>query len=189
MRNRPADETSKQRFDEIVLPNLDAALSLAHWLTGNISDGEDVVQEAAIRAFTAIASYRDGSPKAWLLTIVRNTAFSWLRKNRPKMLLVTDDDSVFEQALDNGLDHRQCASPVAALIAKAEAKSVQDAIAALPITYREIIVLREIDELSYREIADVTGVPIGTVMSRLSRARGLLVERLGRAEHWKQGAA
>jgi len=179
---QPADNLNKQRFDEIVLPHLADALSLARWLTGNAVDGEDVVQEAAIRAYTAIATFRDGSAKAWLLTIVRNTAFSWLRKNRPKALLVTDDAAIFEQAQYDG------PSPEAALIAKADTRSVQDAIAALPIAYREIIVLREIDELSYREIADVTGLPLGTVMSRLSRARGLLLERLGGAVR-KQGAA
>ncbi len=171
------------------MPHLNDALSLARWLTGNLADGEDVLQEAAIRAFTAIASYRDGSPKAWLLAIVRNTAFSWLRKNRPKALLVTDDDSIFEQAQADSPLSCKSLSPEAAVIAKADAKAVQDAIAALPIAYREMIVLREIDELSYREISDVTGLPIGTVMSRLSRARGLLMQRLGGAERKKQGAA
>lgn len=182
MTNQPADHQSKQRFDEVVLPHLGDALSLARWLSGSVADGEDVVQEAAIRAYTAIGSFRDGSPKAWFLTIVRNTAFSWLRKNRPRALLVTDDDTMFERAQDEG------PSPEAALISKADTKTVQDAIAALPLAYREIIVLREIDELSYREIAEVTGLPIGTVMSRLSRARGLLLERLGAAIK-QQGAA
>ena len=183
------DDEQRQRFNEVVLPYLGDALSLARWLTGNLADGEDVVQEAAIRAFAAIGSLRDGSPKAWLLTIVRNTAFSWLRKNRPKALLVTDDETIFERAQDNGLDHRQPSSPEAALIAKADSVSVQSAIAALPIAYREIIVLREIDDLSYREIAEVTGLPIGTVMSRLSRARALLLQRLAAAGHAREGAA
>jgi RNA polymerase sigma factor (sigma-70 family) len=186
--NRPADEPNKQRFDEVVLPHLGDALSLARWLTGNLADGEDVVQEAAIRAYTAIASYRDGSPKAWLLTIVRNTAFSWLRKNRPKALLVTDDISLFERTETEGSFTPQAVSAETELIAKADVASVQAAIAALPIAYREMIVLREIDELSYREISAVTGLPIGTVMSRLSRARGLLMQRLG-APKQTQGAA
>jgi RNA polymerase sigma factor (sigma-70 family) len=177
LNSQPTDNQDKQRFDEIVLPHLDDALSLARWLTGNFA-----VQEAAIRAYTAIATFRDGSPKAWLLTIVRNTAFSWLRKNRPKALLVTVDDTIFERAEDGG------PSPEAGLIAKADSSALQSAMAALPIAYREIIVLREIDELSYREIVEVTGLPLGTVMSRLSRARGLLVAQLGRRVR-KQGAA
>ena len=184
-----ADERQKRRFDEVVLPHLDDALSLARWLTGNAADGEDVVQDAAMRAYAAVDSFRDGSAKAWLLTIVRNTAFSWLRKNRSKMLLVTDDDRIFEQAGPGPASAGEAASPEAALIAKADAKMVRDAISALPIAYREIIVLREIEELSYREIAAVTALPIGTVMSRLSRARGLLVERLGGAAVRQQGAA
>jgi RNA polymerase sigma factor (sigma-70 family) len=182
------DSTQRRRFEAIVLPHLDDALSLARWLTGNHADGEDVLQEAAIRAYTAIASFRDGSPKAWLLMIVRNTAFSWLRKNRPKALLVTDDISVFERAETVGSLAPEILSAEAALIAKADIASVQSAIANLPIAYREMIVLREIDELSYRDIAEVTGLPMGTVMSRLSRARGLLMQRLSEPKR-KQGAA
>ena len=173
------DDWQRQRFAEVVLPHLGDALTLARWLTGSRADGEDVVQDASLRAFGAIGSFRDGSPRAWVLTIVRNTAFSWLRKNRPKIELVTSDDSVFEQAAPGLFDNGAAASPEAALIAKADAAMVQDAIAALPIAYREIIVLREIEDLSYREISAVTSLPIGTVMSRLSRARKSLALRLG----------
>ena len=171
----------------MVLPHLDDALSLARWLTGSVADGEDVVQDAAIRAFNALPTFHDGNPRAWVLAIVRNTAFSWLRKNRPKALIVTDEE--FEAAGQEASLRPDQPGPEAALIAKADAKSVQDAIAALPLTYREIIVLREIDDLSYREIAEVTGLPIGTVMSRLSRARGLLIQKLGSMRRDAQGAA
>ena len=184
-----ADERQKRRFAEVVLPHLDAALSLARWLTGSLADGEDVVQEACIRAFGAIGTFRDGSPRAWVLSIVRNTAFSWLRKNRPKALVVTDDDSVFEAAGPAWLDGDTAQGPEAILIAKADAASLNAAIGALPLNFKEILVLREIDGLSYREIAEVVSLPIGTVMSRLSRARKLLMGRIGRARQDEQGVA
>lgn len=161
---------------EVVVPHLDDALSLARWLTGNVADAEDVVQDAAIRALAGIGSLKDGNPRAWLLTIVRNTAFTWLAKNRSKRLVVTDDERVFEQA---GLAMDEAAgtqNAEAAVIAKADAECLRSAIEALPLPYREVIVLREIEELSYQEIARVTSLPIGTVMSRLSRARGRLME-------------
>lgn len=186
---RLASDQQRRRFDEVVLPHLDDALSLARWLTGNIADGEDVVQDACIKAFNAIGSFRDGNPRAWLLAIVRNTAFSWLRKNRPRALIVTDDDAVFEAAAPGGFEGNSQLSPEASLIAKTTAQTLHAAIAALPITFREILVLREIDEFSYRDIAEVTGLPIGTVMSRLSRARALLVDRLGATHRKQQGAA
>ena len=182
-----ADDWQRRRFSEVVLPHLGDALSLARWLTGNLADGEDVVQEAAIRAFNAIDTFRDGSPRAWVLTIVRNAAFSWLRKNRPKALVVTDDDNVFESADLTNTGGPQ--SPEAALIAKADGEFLQSAIAALPLTFREVLVLREIDGLSYREIAEVVSLPIGTVMSRLSRARKLLIAAIAKSQIARQGAA
>jgi RNA polymerase sigma-70 factor, ECF subfamily len=183
-----AEDKQQQRFAEVVVPHLDDALSLARWLTGSLADGEDVVQEACIRAFGAVGSFRDGSPRAWLLTIVRNTAFTWLRKNRPKALIVTDDDSVFESAGIEA-DAGRPSGPEAALIAKADGELLNAAIAALPMNFREILVLREIDGLSYREIAEVVSLPIGTVMSRLSRARQLLIAQVGRAQGKAQGVA
>ena len=184
-----ADERQRQQFAEVVLPHLDAALSLARWLTGSLADGEDVVQEACIRALAGIGTLRDGSPRAWVLTIVRNTAFSWLRKNRPKALVVTDDDSVFEAADLASMDRGATQNPEALLIAKADADLLNSAIAALPLNFKEILVLREIDGLSYREIAEVVSLPIGTVMSRLSRARKLLIVTIGRSRNEAQGAA
>lgn len=180
---------NRQRFNEVVLPHLDSALSLARWLTGNVSDAEDVVQDACIRAFAAIDSVKNGNPRAWILSIVRNTAFTWLAKNRPKAVVVTDDDRLFEQAGLEMIDRADTSTPEAILIAKADADLLQRAIAALPLSYREVLVLREVEELSYREISEVMSIPVGTVMSRLARARALLIQRIGMAGTGKAGAA
>lgn len=168
----------RQRFQEVVIPHLDDALSLARWLTGNLADAEDVVQDAFVRAFRAISTIRGNNSRAWLLAIVRNTAMSWLAKNRPKSVLVTGDERLFEQAglaLD---DHPGTRTPESAVITQAEQDDLNRAIAALPLVYREALVLRELEELSYREISEVLGVPAGTVMSRLARARALLIRNL-----------
>lgn len=178
----------RQRFGEVVLPHLDDALSLARWLTGSVTDAEDVVQEACIRAYRAIATAKS-NPRAWLLAIVRNTAFTWLAKNRPKSLVVTDDEALFEKAGLEMIDCSREATPEAVLIAKADAEQLHRAIAALPLAYREALVLREIEGLSYQEISSVMSIPIGTVMSRLARARNLLVQRIGMAAKGKAGAA
>ena len=187
-------ERKRQLFADKVLPHLDDALSLARWLTGNVTDAEDVVQDACIRAYGAIESHKDGSPRAWLLTIVRNTAFTWLGKNRPKDLIVTDDIKVFEQAALETAGSPAALSPEAALIAKTDAAHLHQAIAALPLAFREVLVLREIDGLSYAEIASVVSVPVGTVMSRLARARRMLLEAIGesnkgQADTRQEGAA
>ena len=182
-------DQQRQRFREVVLPHLDDALSLARWLTGNATDAEDVVQDACIRAFGAIANLRDGNPRAWLLSIVRNTAFTWLAKNRPKTLVVTDDVRVFEEAHLQMIDRQAPATPETLLIQKADGEILTRAIAALPLDYREVLVLREIEGLSYREIAEITGVPAGTVMSRLARARIQLIQRIGMNQSGKAGAA
>ena len=139
-----------------------------------------------MRAFRAIASHH-GDSRAWLLAIVRNTAFSWMAKNRPKTTVTTDDEATFERASLEMVE--QQATPEAILIEKADAELINAAIAALPLSYREVLVLREIEELSYREIAVVLSIPIGTVMSRLARARSLLIQRIGMAGKGKAGAA
>jgi RNA polymerase sigma-70 factor (ECF subfamily) len=179
----------QKRFREVVLPYLDDALSLARWLTGNVADAEDVVQEACMRAYGAIATVRQANPRAWLLVIVRNTAFSWLAKNRPKAVVVTDDERIFEQAGLEMTAGSDAATPEAIMIAQADADLVQRAIAALPISYREVLVLREIEGLSYREISEIVSIPVGTVMSRLARARSQLIQRIGIASNGKAGAA
>jgi RNA polymerase sigma-70 factor, ECF subfamily len=178
----------RQLFAEVVMPHLDDALSLARWLTGSVTDAEDVVQEACVRAYAAIATARS-NPRAWLLAIVRNTAFTWLAKNRPKSVVVTDDDAVFEKASLEMIDRSQEMTPEAVLIAKADSEQLNRAIAGLRLAYREALVLREIEGLSYQEISTVMSIPIGTVMSRLARARNLLIQRIGMAGKGKAGAA
>lgn len=177
----------RQRFNEAVLPYIDDALSLARWLTGNVADAEDVVQDACIRAFRAIATVRPTDGRAWLLAIVRNTAFTWISKNRPKAVVATDDDGLFEQAVLEMIEPH--ASPEAILIGKMDAEYLHLAIAALPLSYREVLVLREIEGLSYQEISRVLSIPIGTVMSRLARARNLLIQRMAMVGKGKAGAA
>jgi RNA polymerase sigma-70 factor (ECF subfamily) len=162
-------------FAQTVLPYLSDAYSLACWLVGNRADAEDVVQEACLRAFCGIHKFSSGHARAWVLTIVRHTAFSWLRKNRPKALAQAEDLETAEAAQSNELNGE---TPETALIAAADAALVDAAIAALPPTLRETVILRDVQGLSYREIAEVTGVPIGTAMSRLARARSRLVASL-----------
>jgi RNA polymerase sigma factor (sigma-70 family) len=165
------------RFKGIVLPHLEDAYSLACWITGNRADAEDVVQDACLRAFHGISSFPNGNARAWLLTIVRNAAYSWLRKNRPPADLVLKD--IEEVAvLWRGPGDPDRAPQEAALIAKADATTLRKAIAALPAPYRETMILRDIQGLSYREIAEITAVPTGTVMSRLARARRRIIADL-----------
>jgi RNA polymerase sigma-70 factor (ECF subfamily) len=156
------------------MPHINEAYRLAHWLTGNRTDAEDVVQDASMRAFRAIRNYAGGSARSWVLSIVRNTAYSWLRKNRPTAVVTVEDLEAVELEQTNPGD-RDGDNPEAALIAKADADQLRAAIAALPTAFRETLVLRDIEGLDYREIAQATEVPIGTVMSRLARARQRLI--------------
>ncbi|MGC2338810.1 MAG: sigma-70 family RNA polymerase sigma factor [Pseudolabrys sp.] len=165
------------RFRSIVMPHIDEAYRLAHWLTGNRTDAEDVVQDASMRAFRAIRNYTGGSARSWVLSIVRNTTYSWLRKNRPAAVVTVDDLEAVELEQASPGD-RDGDNPEAALIAKADADQLRSAIAALPTAFRETLVLRDIEGLDYREIAQATEVPIGTVMSRLARARHRLIATL-----------
>jgi RNA polymerase sigma factor (sigma-70 family) len=169
------------RFRNVVLPHLGDAYTLARWITGNRADAEDIVQDACLRAFRAIRSFDGGSKRAWVLTIVRHTAYSWLRKNRPTALVVVENlEAVAEAQATPGNPDSE--TPEAALIAKADAARLEAAIAALPTPFRETLVLRDVQGLDYREIAEVTGVPIGTVMSRLARGRGRLIADIRRRE-------
>jgi RNA polymerase sigma-70 factor (ECF subfamily) len=183
-RNRPADvvslEAEEERGDAVgtpaidaeALPHLDAAYSLARWLTRNDADAADVVQEAYLRAYRYFDSYREGDAKSWLLRIVRRTCYSWLERNRPAELVTLETA--------DGLDEANAAPPGGAgdtealLLSRSDLRRLDRLLEALPPPLREAIVLRELHELGYREIAEVTGVPIGTVMSRLHRARSLL---------------
>jgi len=169
------DDTSDQAsFTEVVLPHLVDAFRLARWIAGSRADAEDIVQEASMRAFKNIRGFSGGDPRAWVLTIVRNTAYTWLRKNRPAALVGVEDLEAVENAQAAGGD-AEAETPETALIAKTDSAHLEAAIASLPAPFRETLVLRDVQGLSYREIAEVTGVPIGTVMSRLSRGRDRLL--------------
>jgi RNA polymerase sigma factor (sigma-70 family) len=175
------NKDERAAFDEVFLPHLPEAYRLAQWLTGNASDAEDIVQEAALRAYRGIKNFGAVNARAWSLTIVRNTAFSWLTKNRPKTVVFMNDLSAAEQ---QELEHEgphgtRIETPEEIALFKADAEEVQKALARLPVQFREVIVLREINQMNYRDIAEITNVPIGTVMSRLSRGRQLLMALLG----------
>ena len=175
------NKDDRAAFDEVFLPHMAEAYRLAQWLTGNAYDAEDVVQDAALRAFRGIKSFGVVNARAWSLTIVRNTAYSWLRKNKLKAVAFTDDLSPAEQ---QELEHEgpqgtRTETPEQIALVKADAEDVQRALAQLPAHFREVIVLREMNQLNYRDIGEITNVPIGTVMSRLSRGRQLLIALLG----------
>ena len=168
----------RTRFANVVLPHLADAYALARWLARNDSDAEDIVQEACLRAFRGIAGFGNINPRGWVLSIVRNTAYTWLKKHRDPKLVAVENVEAVEQAgaaWDLGP-----ASPEAAVIEQADAAQLEAAIAALPIEFRETLVLRDVEGLDYRTIAEVTGVPIGTVMSRLARARRRLMAQLAK---------
>jgi RNA polymerase sigma factor (sigma-70 family) len=168
-------------FDEVFLPHMAEGYRLAQWLTGSASDAEDIVQEAALRAFRGIKTFGAVNARAWSLAIVRNTAFSWLGKNKPKKVVYLNDLSAAEQQeLEyEGLQGTRIETPEEIALFKADAEEIQKALAQLPAQFREVIVLREINQMNYRDIAEITNVPIGTVMSRLSRGRQLLLAHLG----------
>jgi RNA polymerase sigma-70 factor, ECF subfamily len=174
-------DQQKARFDSLVFPHLSDAYALARSVTGNHSDAEDVVQEACLRAFRAIDSVAESKARAWLLTIVYRTACTWLGRNRPSAVVTVADLEMIERT-QSTLRERQAETPETALIAKVDGARLQAAIAALPVVYRETLLLRELEGMDYREIAQITGVPIGTVMSRLARARRQVIAMLGKNE-------
>lgn len=157
------------RFDAILLPHLDAAYNLARWLLGNSQDAEDTVQEAYLRALTYFDSFHGEDGRAWLLAIVRNTCFEWLHKNRRHVEMPVEHLELAPDAAP---------SPEALQLRNADRVAIQRAVEALPPEFREVLVLREMEEMSYKQIARVTKMPIGTVMSRLARARRRLLESL-----------
>lgn len=172
----PEQSSSAVRFEEVVLPHLPAAYNLARWLLRSDQDAEDAVQEAYLRAFKFFGGYRGGESRTWLLTIVRNTCYSWLQRNRSRELTVPIDEAQEDLTLD-------FANPELRLVRDADALMVREALAELPLEFREVMVMRELEELSYKEIAAVADLPIGTVMSRLARGRkrlySVLATRMG----------
>jgi RNA polymerase sigma-70 factor (ECF subfamily) len=165
-----AQRRRQSRFEAVVLPHLDAAYSLARWLTRNDADAADVVQEAYLRAFRYFESYREGDAKSWVLKIVRRTCYSWIERNRPAEVVPLEPD----EGLDDAISAESTSNTEALLQNRSDLRRLDQLIEALPAPLRETLVLRELQELGYREIAEVTGVPIGTVMSRLHRARAAL---------------
>jgi RNA polymerase sigma-70 factor (ECF subfamily) len=155
----------KEQFEQTMLPHLNAVYNLARWLTGDEHDARDVLQESYLRAFRFFNSYEGGAPKAWLLAIVRNTHRSWLRREAAAHRAVVPFDEEAQNVSTGEPDAE------ARLIEAARAQTLDDCIGALAPEYREVLVMREFEEMSYREIAHMAGMPIGTVMSRLSRAR------------------
>ena len=167
-----AERRRQGRFEAVVLPHLDAGYALARWLTRNDADAADVVQEASLRAFRYFDSYREGDAKSWFLRIVRRTCYDWLERNRP-----ADVVPIESEADEGGPFHpplRAVVDADALLQSRSDLRRLDRLIEDLPPPLREAIVLRELHELDYRQIAEVTGVPIGTVMSRLHRARAAL---------------
>ncbi len=167
------EDMRSRRFEDTVLPHLDAAYNLARWLTRDGADAEDVVQEAVLRALQFFDGYRGGNSRAWLLTIVRNTCFNWMKRNRRSDMNVPYDDES-QMAVAPTYAPPPAGDPETLLLARLEQRQIDAAIGALAPPLREAIVLREMEDLSYAEIAEIAGVPIGTVMSRLARARNLL---------------
>jgi RNA polymerase sigma factor (sigma-70 family) len=164
-------QTSRENFETDVLPHLDAAYNLARWLTHNEQDAQDVVQEAYLRAFRFFTGFRGGDARPWLMKIVRNTCYDWLRANRP-----LQDATEFDEEL--GPPDLRAPNAEEAALQNHSGILVRNALEKLPVNFREVIVLRELEEMSYKEISEITGMPIGTVMSSLSRARGRLREIL-----------
>jgi RNA polymerase sigma factor (sigma-70 family) len=151
-------------FEEAVLPHLDAAFNLARWLMRNPADAEDVVQEAYLRAFKFFGGFHGTDGRSWLLAIVRNTCYTWMQHNRSPALAISLDDDVLE------IESKDL-NPEALLLQSADTQMVRQALEDLPVEFREVLVLRELEEMSYREIASITDLPLGTVMSRLARGR------------------
>jgi RNA polymerase sigma-70 factor (ECF subfamily) len=163
------DEQDRLRFEQLVLPHLDAAFNLARWLLRSRADSEDVAQEAMLRAYRFFRGFHGGDPRAWLLQIVRNTCYTWLEKNRPVEMMTEFDEELHLQPGNN---------PETLAIAGDNRERLTRALETLPPRFREVLVLRELEGCSYKEIAVITSVPIGTVMSALARARHRLQRAL-----------
>ncbi len=165
------DERKAEQFERIVVPHVDAAYNLARWLIQNEHDAQDVVQEAYLRAYRFFDAFRGGDGRAWLLAIVRNTAYTWLERNRGREVTTVFEEEVHSTDLGG-------ADPEALALRSSDARQVRQALEEVPAEFREALVLREMEGLSYKEIAEIAKVPVGTVMSRLARGRKRLEQLL-----------
>ena len=170
-KERNVPEQTVARFEQVVLPHMDAAYNLARWLTRNDHDAEDLVQESYLRAFKFFGSFQGANARGWLLTIVRNTCYTWFRENRPQELTTSFDENIHSTEADP-LD------PEKLLLQSESGQLIKQAMEELPLEFREVLTLRELEGLSYKEIAVIAGIPPGTVMSRLARARSRLKQHL-----------
>ncbi len=171
-----ADPDTGQRFERLVLPHMNSAFNVARWLTHNDQDAQDVVQEAYLRAFRFFGGFRGEDARAWLLSIVRNTFYTWYQENRGHAAETTMFEEDMHSLETSTADHDD--SPDAMLMRSQSQKRVHKALQGLRLEYREVVVLRELEDLSYKEIATIVGIPIGTVMSRLGRGRQQLAALL-----------
>jgi RNA polymerase sigma-70 factor (ECF subfamily) len=172
------DPNALARFEETVLPHLDAAYTLARYLLRNEHDAEDVVQDAYLRAFRHFDGYRGGDMRAWLLTIVRRACYSWLRQHTADTRATEFDEAVHG-------DPRTANDPETEMLRGALREALDQAIDRLPVQFREVVILRDVQGCSYAEIAEVVGIPVGTVMSRLSRGRQRLQRALPVEDYWR----
>ncbi len=168
------DAEDRLRFEQLVLPHIDAAFNLARWLLRRREDAEEVAQEALLRACRFFRGFHGEDARAWLLQIVRNTCYSWMEKNRPRELMVEFDEELHPHPV---------ATPESIAIADEDRERLSRALESLPPRFREVLVLRELEGCSYKEIAAITSIPIGTVMSSLSRARRQLYSVLTSSYH------
>ncbi len=163
------DPIKTQRFQAMVMPHINSAYNLARWLTHGHADAEDIVQETYLRAFKFFDSFHGDDSRVWLLSIVRNTFYTWYSQNK-----VHNQNTPFEEDLqrtDAGAERSDAENPEHILLQKDSQRILNQALRELPIEFREVMVLRELEELSYKQIADIVQIPIGTVMSRLGRGR------------------
>ena len=163
------EQSKLSRFEQSVLPHLDAAYNLARWLTRNEQDAEDMAQESYLRAFKFFDGFRGTDARAWLLAIVRNTCYTWLQQNRGRETMASFDEEI--HSIEN-----EASNPAKLVLKSDDREMLKQALQELPVEFREVVVLRDLEELSYKQVAEIANIPLGTVMSRLARAR----ERLKR---------
>jgi len=165
-----------KRFERLILPHLNAAHNLARWLLKDAMAAQDMVQESSLRAFSAMGRFVDDNARAWFLTIVRNQCYTWLKQQTGRHYVDIDDEEAMSEKDKMALAHTD--TPEAWALRMQNRQALQDGLEALPVIFREVIVLKELEDMAYKDIASVTGVPIGTVMSRLARGREMLKKEL-----------